>query len=162
MKTVLRLLAAFAVFASATAYGQSQRTRDLLWKAIRTEYFRVMTMDGKGKWVIREYERIRPEKLKFEPSHQTMRSLEDHFTSKSKPKDRITLGLLSIAENIGVDDIAADGVSWRDDDRVFGVRSLRKVSYRYAPRRFPHGLFSTLDEALGEPLRVFASRTLSF
>ena len=160
MKTLAFRIAA-ALTLCAVGYASESRSREMLREALR-EYRFVSQEDLRNRSLGRDYERFISNKSAHAPSYWTMRSIERMIALRSRPKDRITVGLMSIADNLGADDVTSGGVSWRDEDRIFGFRSLKKFSYQYKPREFPDKMLTVLDEAFGQPVRIFLTKGLSF
>lgn len=102
------------------------------------------------------------ERFSFEIPHSVLRGLEDRYAARRDTRDRITVGLMAIADNIGASDFTSDGLSWRDGDRALRFRSLSKFTYRYNPRRFSGDPLVVLDRAFAHPVRLFLTNTLSF
>jgi hypothetical protein len=150
-KNLLGFVAAIlAACIALPLYGQTSKSRHMLRQAVELHLAASTVSEGRL---------VRPE---FVPSYWTMRNVEKSIALKMRRKDQITVGLMSIADNLGANDLSSEGVSWRDDDHVFGFRSLKRFSYKYEPRKLPDSLVSVLDGAFGEPVRLFLTKNLSF
>ena len=149
MKILLSLITVAVL--SASSFGQSSRLAEAIKNDPRFAY-----RPAKASALSASVAKV------FEVSPSLMRRIEERNALRFPVTDRITVGLMAIAENIGANELSAQSFSWRDRDRTFGFRSLRKFAYKYDPKKFSSDPLVNLDRAFGEPIRLFLTQKLSF